>query len=129
MKIELLGNTSLVIEVSVEECAIGLKVLVNCRDRWPDFHRPGSSMAYLSSFTEGITAETRYLQDHDCLKVFSQAADTGEQDEAEIILIPESDADRMLLKGNVYTNAEKDQICFLYVRLDGLTFIRTLASR
>jgi hypothetical protein len=125
MKIEVVGQRNLVtsVEVSKDDEANQLHILINTRDRWAPHQLSGGWSLFASLVPPGAAPREHRL-------VAISAADQPEDAPgAEVVFLPENEAERAILSGLAYECFEKDQISYLFVPIarESVQRLRTLA--
>ncbi|MBU9200021.1 hypothetical protein KTD31_01210 [Burkholderia multivorans] len=113
MKIEIVGKRELVtsVEVSKDDVANQLHILINTRDRWAPHQLSGGWGIFASRVPAGAAPRA-----HRIVAVGAAGQDEAETG-AEVVFLPENDEETALLSGIAYEGSEKDQISYIIVPL------------
>jgi len=125
MKIEVVGQRNLVtsVEVSKDDDANQLHILINTRDRWAPHQLSGGWSLFASLVPPGAAPREHRLV------AISPVEQHGDEPGAEVVFLPENAAERAILSGIAYECFEKDQITYIFVPVsrESVRRLRTLA--
>jgi hypothetical protein len=122
VKIKVVGKRELVtsVEVSMDHVANQLHLLITTRDRWAP-HQMSGGWGIFSSLVPKNEAPLAHR-----LVAVGAAGQDEDVPGAEVVFLPENDAERALLHGIAYDGSEKDQIAYIIVPL-ALESVRRLS--
>ena len=109
MKVEVLGKSEVVHSIYVSTVSIGLRVIINLRGKHSHVHRCGFSDLYQNKHPDDA-------QKHQAFEVYEWAEDIWPA--CQIVLIPENESEKALIRNIEYSNVCKDQYVYLFINRD-----------
>jgi hypothetical protein len=120
MKLLILGKAALISSASLEQHEHFTHLLINTRDRWPDWRDAGSVLCQLEGGQEQCGAFT--IRGDTDLEI-------ADEIDATLIVVAETEEERKMFSWTVrYSNLEKDQISVIWITNEKHKYLNTLAT-